>query len=181
MEQIEDQELVKSAKEDLEQFADIYDAYINKIYRYFLLRTSHRETAEDLTSQTFLNALRGFNSFEGDQKLAPWLFTIAHNVLVNNYKTKKSELLREDYDIESGVDIEVQTDKKMAEELLKIMVDQLPERDKEIIYLRVTSDLSFSEVAQILNIEENTARTAYYRAVQKLINSHQGRFKINYA
>ena len=77
---------------DKESFGILYDRYIEKIYQYIYYKTHHKETAEDLTSLTFvksLDYLPGFNEDNGNFKA--WLYRIARNNIIDHYRTKKIE------------------------------------------------------------------------------------------
>ena len=172
----DDWDLIAAAKGDPEKFTALYDKYLTPIYRYFMARVSHRETAEDLTSQTFLQAFNAFGGFDAKNKtFAPWLFTIAHNVLVNSYRKKPSLPLSSSFDIPSTAEQSVEkiTDGVISVEYLRQLVKALEDRDQEIVRLRTGDDLSFDQIGEVLGITETAARTAYHRAVQKLISIHR--------
>jgi RNA polymerase sigma-70 factor (ECF subfamily) len=171
MELQEELKLIESAKKDPEQFAKLYDHYVASVYRYFFARVGHKELAEDLTSQTFLQALAAIPRFRSNGlPLGPWLFKIAHNLLVNSYRTKKNLPLDEAVNVADKTDMVEQTDRALNIALLQSLMDQLSERDRDIVSLRAFSDLSFEQIAEVLEISNSAARTAYHRAVQKLTN-----------
>lgn len=165
---MEDENLVAEAKARPERFALLYDKYLTPVYRYFLVRTGHKETAEDLSSQTFLKAVEAFPRYETRAPFGAWLFTIARNLLMTNYR--KLPPLPLDYaeQMSAGGDLTEDLDKKMVREKLAKLISELPERDKQIVLLRTASELSFDEISAALNISSGAARTAYHRAVQKL-------------
>ncbi len=175
-----DLDLIMAAKEDPEAFVALYDKYLTPVYRYFLARVSHVETAEDLTSQTMLQAFRAFARYEPKNKIfGAWLFTIAHNILVNNYRKPKTLPIEEVYDLAQPDSLVEEVDLNLSRAQLVSMIDKLPARDKEILMLRSFDDLSFNQIGQVLNISETAARTAYHRAVQKLASRYQE--NMNYA
>lgn len=165
----EDLGLIKKAKKDPEEFTALYDKYVASIYRYFLARVSHKQKAEDLTSTTFLKAFKAFDNYEPVSNLfGTWLFTIARNVLIDNYKKLKTLPLENIDQIISNFDLESKTDTVLAKEKLKRLLEELSEKDKEVIDLRVNQDLSFRQIGKILGISEGGARTAHHRAVKRL-------------
>src|SRR3989344_6835233 len=88
---IEERKLIGAAKLNPENFATLYDFYVTSIYRYLIARTRHKETAEDLTSQTFLQAFKAFPNYEvRGLPFGAWLFKIAKNLLINNSKRPES-------------------------------------------------------------------------------------------
>lgn len=77
-----DDDLVQSARSDPRAFAPLYQRYVSPIYRYCYVRLGHRESAEDATSEVFMKALRGLDSYRGGV-FAAWLFKIAQNVVID--------------------------------------------------------------------------------------------------
>lgn len=165
---MEEEQLVADAKANPEKFALLYDKYLTPVYRYFLIRTGHKETAEDLSSQTFLKAVEAFPKYEMRAPFGAWLFTIAHNLLMTCYR--KLPPLPLDYaeQMAASGNIAEDLDNKLMREKLAGLIAGLPERDKQIVLLRTASDLSFEQISEVLNISSGAARTAYHRAVQKL-------------
>ena|SRR3989344_5099812 len=169
---------IAAAKNNPEAFALLYDKYLTPVYRYFLVRVSHVETAEDLSSQTFLQAFKAFARYEPrGQIFGTWLFTIAHNILVNNYRKPSTRALDEAGDLASGQNIENEVAGQLAREQLRALLNSLNMRDREIVTLRSADDLSFLQIAEVLQISETAARTAYHRAVQKLASIYQEKMK----
>jgi RNA polymerase sigma-70 factor (ECF subfamily) len=163
--------LIERAKANPEHFTEIYDIYLDQIYRYFYVRTSHKETAEDLTSQTFLQAFAALPRYEPrGLPLGAWLFKIAHNLLVNSYRKPEPYGLDQALELAGGEDILEHTDTKLSIEKIKKFIEELPDRDRDIVFMRSSADLSFAQIAEVIDISEGAARTAYHRAIQKLIS-----------
>ncbi|OGE86060.1 MAG: hypothetical protein A3J48_04055 [Candidatus Doudnabacteria bacterium RIFCSPHIGHO2_02_FULL_46_11] len=172
----DDLTLISEAKHNPEAFTGLYDKYLTNVYRYFVARVSHTQTAEDLTSQTFLQAFKAFERYEAKvNSFGPWLFTIAHNILVNNYRKVPTLPIAENFDIAGNDNPARDAELALARAKLTKMLNDLPERDREVVMLRNTDDLSFAQIGMVLNITEQAARTAHHRAVQKLIqmSSHK--------
>ena len=89
-----DHELVaKIQSGEADHFIALYDKYIDKIYRFLLYRIQHAETAEDLTSQTFLKALDNIHAFDASKgTFQAWLYKIAYNSLIDHYRKHKPTL-----------------------------------------------------------------------------------------
>ncbi|MDD4954317.1 MAG: sigma factor, partial [Candidatus Omnitrophica bacterium] len=79
----EEQALVSRAQEhQQEAFAELYERYFNKIYRYCVLKIGNREDAEDMAQQVFIKAAQSISSFKWrDVPFSAWLYRIAHNQL----------------------------------------------------------------------------------------------------
>jgi len=151
------------------EFAKLYDEYIEKIYRFIFLKVSSRETAEDLTSQVFLNF---WQAREGVKDPRAFLYRIARNLVIDFYRQKeKSPLLAEEM-MAVLVDEKANTEYKvvLAADVAQIkdaLVKIKPEYSEAII-LHYLEDLPISEVAQILERPEGTIRVMLHRGLEEL-------------
>ncbi len=153
-----------------DSFIPLYDAYVDKIYRFLFYRINHKETAEDLTSQTFLKAYDNIHSFQSDKgTFQAWLYRIAYNLLIDHYRKYKPS-----YDISFAEQI-ASTDRteKLVEDYfnqqqVQDLLQQLPEATQELIILRIWEDLPYAEIAKILNKTENSLKMQFSRAMSAL-------------
>ncbi len=169
MPEITDNILVARTREDLQNFSEIYEKYVNKIFRYFATRTADKQLAEDLTSDTFFKALNNFDKYKNDLgTFSSWLFRIGHNLMIDYFRKKKTDPL-EDFDqMPSKEKLEEETHVKLiAEEIYKLLAD-FDKEEKEIFLLKITSQLKFKEIAEITGKSENTIKTKYFRTLKKL-------------
>jgi len=153
-----------------EDFLRYYEGYKNKIFNYFWYRTGFdQELAEDLTSEVFLKAFEKKNHFDPSKSFGPWIFTIAHNHLVNFYKGQK---IRIDFEALKNVFRQKEflkgVEDKIEIEKLMELIKGLPEYYKEILTLRYIDQLEIKEIAEFLNKEEGTVRVAIHRALKEL-------------
>ncbi len=81
--------LVAQARRDPQAFAALYDRYFDAVYRYCYRRLGSREAAEDATSQVFLQALTALPRYREGGAFRSWLFTIAHNVVINRARARR--------------------------------------------------------------------------------------------
>ena len=156
-----------------ENFVLLYDNYLDKIYRFLFFRTNHEETAEDLTSQTFLKALDKIKSFDAEKgTFQAWLYRIAHNLLVDHYRSP-----RKDVDLDQAVNIaDESSPEKDVDDLFntlkaKKLLSTLPEQTQTLIILRVWEDLSYTEISKIMDKSEASLKMQFSRAVSALRNS----------
>ena len=151
-------------------FIDLYDLYIDKIYRFLYYRINHQQTAEDLTSQTFLKALNNIQTFDGAKgTFQAWLYKIAYNLLIDHYRKFKPTLDLTYAEQTASQDNSEQLaeqyfNKRQVAELLQ----QLPEATQELIILRVWEELPYAEIAKILNKTENSLKMQFSRAISSL-------------
>jgi len=179
----EEKELVRQAQKAPDAFAKLYDQYYPKIFGYILRRTANLEAAQDITSETFFNALRKLWQFRWRNiSFSSWLYKIATNE-INQYfrkaEYKKSLSLEElqeqgfepisSHDPESEL-IEAQEQLKQYQDFLEIQgkIVRLPAKYQEVIALRFFEQKQIKKIAEILGKKEGTIKSLLYRAVEKL-------------
>jgi len=167
-------ELIEKAQNgNKDAFGQLFDRYFNKIFKYLLVRCGSSELAEDLAENVFLKAwmhLPSFKAVDGKVQFQAWLFRIAHNMLVDFYRTKKDALSLEDHPNE------VRDDKHPEYEIIKRedqvnmieAVRSLDELSQQVIICRFHSGLSHRETSQVLGIGEGNVRVIQFRALKKL-------------
>jgi RNA polymerase sigma factor (sigma-70 family) len=151
-------------------FNKIYETYGNQVYKYLVSLTRDASLAEELTQETFYQAVKSIHKFREDCKLSVWLCQIAK---YSYYKHKKKHKNHEDYDItqENMIDSESPEyiyEKKDSKLSILKAIHMLEEPYKEVISLRTYSELSFKEIGEIFQKTENWARITFYRGKTKL-------------
>ncbi|MGN6522559.1 MAG: sigma-70 family RNA polymerase sigma factor [Actinomycetes bacterium] len=165
---------------DSEAFAAIYDAYVDSIYRYISFRVGDHALAEDLTSETFLRALRRLPSFTWQGRdIGAWFVTIARNLVTDHYKSGRNryELVsdeisdhdRADDGIEDGVVSALDNADLLA------AVTSLKDEQRECVVLRFLQGLSIAETALVMGRSEGAVKQLQLRAVRALARAVEGR------
>jgi RNA polymerase sigma-70 factor (ECF subfamily) len=167
----EEDALVRASQRgDRQAFARLVERYWDSLYRWLYHLTRNRHTAEDLVQETFLKAFRGLNRFQAGSNFRAWLFRIAHNSYANQRRTaaRVRHNLADDIPArqESPEDL-AQTRESMAH--LARAVSKLPPDFRAAFLLRIEEDLSFRQIADVLNLTEETARWRVFKARQKLL------------
>ncbi len=148
----------------------IYDEHAKTVY-YFLLSLCHNpHTAQDLTQETFLRAYQSMNRFDGSCKLSVWLCQIAKHLWYQYLEKHKHEALKTQEDTaELALDTETQVFAKY--ELIQVLKElhNLPEQMREVLYIKMSSELTFREIGEILGKSENWARVTYFRGKEKIM------------
>ena len=179
----EEKELVKQAQKAPDAFAKLYDQYYPKIFGYVLRRTANLEAAQDITSETFFNALRKLWQFQWRSiSFSSWLYKIASNEINQHFRKaeyKKSISLEElqeqgfepisSHNPESEL-MEAQEKLKQHQDFLEIQVKivRLPAKYQEVIALRFFEQKQIKEISEILGKKEGTVKSLLHRAVEKL-------------
>ena len=142
---------------------EVFREYSDMIYRWLLARTGDPEISEEITQETFYQAVMHADRYDNTCKVSTWLCSIASNKLKEYYrKHPPDEELKEDAGIFPPPEESVLSDEsKMA---LYRAVHSLPEPMREVVHLRAFADLSFRQIGDIFGKTENWARVTFYRA-----------------
>lgn len=168
-----EQKLVSEAKKgNSESFGVLYDHYLPKIYRFILVKTSHREQAEDLTHQTFLKAWEGISGYnDKGHPFGSWLYRIARNTVVDHYRKNKIRISIEDVSPEAlGIDDSLTANLEIKFEWREVLgaMRDLSEVEQDILIMRFVEDMPHTEVAKAVNKSESAVKVIQHRAIKKL-------------
>ena len=170
-----DEELLikKAISGDKEAFGYLYDHYFIQIFKYLLIRTNTQEDAEDMTEIVFMKAWEHLPHFGGkkkDRNFRPWLYKIAHNTVVDHYRTRKHFLPLEmalHISIGEGEPGRIALKNEESRRIIQA-VKQLDEISQKVIISRFYGDLSHKETALSTGINVNNVRVIQYRALKKI-------------
>jgi len=163
--------------EENRMFIEIYDEFAEPIYRYIHYKTCHRETAEDLTSQTFLKAMEKWRQFSKSKgALSSWLYTIARNLVTDHFRSGgKWGFTRGDisdiWDLPAKDDLVKELIKEETKAELYRALNLLSPQQREVILLRVWEDLPYKEISAISGKSEANCKMLFSRALKKLKSS----------
>ncbi len=154
---------------DQKAFADIMDRYKDSIYYMLLKMVSNKEDAMDLTVETFARAFEKLDSYKPEFAFSTWLFRLASNGSIDYIRRKKLNVVSLDLYDQQGNDksIFVRSDtpnpeeksiRKQQDELLKAIIDKLPNRYRILINLYYFEELSVEEIALQLDLPRNTVK-----------------------
>lgn len=148
-----------------------YREYAVMVYKFLLSLCYEEELAEELTQETFYQAVRSVDRYDGSCKVSTWLCQIAKHLWYREIERRKrkgtSELTADMESLEKPVEEQLTMKEEKMELFRKVHV--LDEISKEIVLLRVTGAFSFKEIAELFGKNENWARVTYYRAKQKIL------------
>lgn len=157
-----------------EKFSQIYDTHINKIYRFVFLKVNSRETAEDLTSETFLRIWRTLKAEKKVKNLNAFLYKTARNLVIDFYRNRSKDT---SVSIESCQEREMIDHKNNPEEKffaeqdlnsIKAALSGLNEDYQNVIIWHYLDDLSVQEIAEILNKNNGAVRVILHRGLKEL-------------
>ncbi len=164
-----------SQRGDTEAFASLYDHYAEPIYRYVYFRVADYHLAEDITSQIFIKMWQKLPSYRiGEASISAWLYRIAHNAVVDHYRTRKTAISLED--LQSGEvgredETEENLEQHMQMEQLRKALQELTQGQREVLILRFIEGLSVREIARQLGKRQGAVRALKMRGLRELAKS----------
>jgi RNA polymerase sigma-70 factor (ECF subfamily) len=149
-------------------FQDLYQSYATEVYRFAYWLTGDGFEAEDITSETFVRAWISRSRIR-TETLRAYLFTIARNVYLEQYRKRKREVALEDVhaDPSPGPDTLVEYQQQLRE--IQEFLQTLPECDRAAFILRVQHELPYAEIARVLKLSLSAAKVKVHRVRKKLI------------
>ena len=149
--------------------ATVYDAYARRIYRYFYSRVENLADADDLAAQTFLSVIEALPRYQHRGHFSAWIFQIARSKAMDFFRRDHSTLQE---DVEPGGFIFDETMDQVIQgqtvETLRLKIKLLDEDERELLRLRFVVDLSYVEIAELLERKQDAVRKAVNRIVERL-------------
>ncbi|MEF9905533.1 ECF subfamily RNA polymerase sigma factor, BldN family [Streptomyces sp. P9-A2] len=167
-------ELVERAQAgEADAFGRLYDQYSDTVYRYIYYRVGSKANAEDLTSETFLRALRRIGTFTWQGRdFGAWLVTIARNLVADHFKSSRFRLEVTTGEMLDANEVARSPEDSVLEYLsnaaLLDAVQRLNPQQRECVTLRFLQGLSVAETARVMGKNEGAIKTLQYRAVRTL-------------
>ena len=155
-------------------FEQIYNTYFKSVYHYIRKLSGDEHVAEEITSETFLKAMKSIGDFRGECDMRVWICQIAKNTYNSYLKKSKRIASVDETEVQSIVDpnafIEEQIGIQDETQQIRKILHTIPEPYKEIFMWRVFGELSFKEIGDLYNKTDNWACVTYHRA-RKMIQS----------
>lgn len=154
----------------MESIEELYEKYAKSIKNHIFWITKDINLAEEIMQETFVVAITQINKFRGECDIYVWLYSIAKKILYKKLKKDKSKNVISIDEIELVDNTKIEEDYISNDNKLKLYEDiqRLDINTREVMYLRLTGDLTFKEIGKILNKSENWARVTFFRGKQKL-------------
>lgn len=166
----EDLDLVKEVKKgSVSAFQTLYMRHLDAIYRYFFFQTRDKFLAEDLAQDVFIRVWRAIDHYDPKKgAFTSWMYRIAHNLLIDHYRGKKTLSLKEGLEASYTEDWLEKLDHNEKIIKVKNALENLPKDYQEVVILRFFEDLSVEEVSEITGKSEENVRVIQHRAIRKL-------------
>ncbi len=155
---------------EVEAFGTLVGRWENRIYRLALRLLEHPEDAREVTQETFLAAFRKLHQFRGRARFSSWLYRIALNCCYDRLRERRVEPipLEEAESIAAEEKVLGQIHKKQVAERVRRALHALPVEMRQVIILKEYEELTFEEIAEILDIPVSTAKTRLYAGLDHL-------------
>ncbi len=163
---------------DHEAFAQLVEAYEDKVYNLCLRMCSDREDAKDLAQEAFLKAWRGLRFYKQEAAFSTWLYRLTSNVCIDYLRQKKRRSVVSFVTAdEEGIQLDIPDptptpEQQVMDEQTKARVanamSQLEEEFRLVLTLRVVEELSYDEIAEIMDLKVGTVKSRLARAREKL-------------
>ena len=161
--------LVRRAQKDPKQFGEIYDIYVHRVYRFLYSQGLSRVEADDVAAQTFLDALEALPRYREEGRFAGWLFSIARNRMRDHFRTlSRDRSLDEMVEPTEGTSIPDRIDQQRMIEAVRELIQQLEPAQRELLNLRYAADLTFREIAHVVEDNEEAVKKRLYRLIASL-------------
>ena len=156
---------------DAEAFGQLYDLYINRIYRHIYYRVGNKEESEDLTQRVFINAWKAIGKYKKTASpFLAWLMRISHNMVVDFYRSKKDkdyldiEIVAKDLDSNP----ERLAEANLSQRQIRKTILQLPDEQQQVIMMSFIEGFTYTEIASALGKSEGAIRVIQHRALKKM-------------
>ncbi len=161
--------LIAAARKEPREFGALYERYANRVFRYLYSRTKDLQTAEDITSQTFLSAFESFGRFRGDGHFSSWLFGIARHKVNDHFRkhrmTTSLDAVTEISDEHDTLANAVFSDESAG---VQRLIKQLSEKEQELLRLRFLAELSYAKIARLVHRSEGAVKKSIYRLLARV-------------
>lgn len=169
-----DQYLIDAALKDPDAFGELVKRYQDRVYSFALRMTGNPDDALDLAQETMIRAYKALRSFNRDAPFAPWIYKIVANLSINFLKRQRTQRL-----VLAQVKIEEETRVQSVESLVEqrdtqrivhAAIMSLPGQYRAAILLRHIYQLSYEEIASVLEIPVGTVKTRIFRGRRILLS-----------
>ena len=155
----------------MQDIEKIYEEYYETVNKYLFCLTHNNDISEELTQETFYKAVKKIDTYNGDCKISVWLCQIAKNLWYDECRKKQKIINTEENDLLNVQALDTIEEQVIANDekiYLYKKMQTLDDKTREVMYLRITGELSFKEIGIILNRTENWARVTFYRGKNQL-------------
>ena len=161
--------VAQAARGSFEAFGKLYHKYVSNIYQYVFYKVKDKMTAEDITQQVFVKALKAIGTCKGKEStFSPWLYRIAYNQTIDTFRKAKPKLTIKIEISEENRDLVQETHDDLRKQELLEVIDELPQNQKDVIILKFIEGLDNGEIGKVLGKSQGAIRILQMRALSAL-------------
>jgi RNA polymerase sigma-70 factor, ECF subfamily len=154
-------------------FDELYKRYSGPLLNFFFrMLNNDREKAEDMLHDLFLKIIEKPESFDGNKKFNTWFYTLASNMIKNEYRSRQIRSDHEKQTLANGYELfELNSesfDKKLFDKRLQLEIGKLDVDAKTIFNLRFVEDMSIKQIAEIMNCPDGTVKSRLFYITKQL-------------
>lgn len=158
---------------DAEAYGQLYDYYVDRIFRFIFFKVSSHEEAEDLTSEVFLKTWEYINGTKKKiENFNALIYRVARNCVIDHYRTRKDSQRETDEDqllkIQDKRDLADEVETKMEIVNIEKHLNKLKDDHREVLVLRYIEEFSIAEIAEIIGKRKSNVRVLLHRALKAL-------------
>ena len=156
---------------DRDAFEKLYKAYQGRLFRYLLRMVGDTGAAEELTNDTMIAAWKAASTFKGESRPSTWLFSIARNKALNSMRGKKPVMVEAETALAmaaSSDSPERSVTRGSLRDTMKLALQELSPEHREVMELTFYQELSYQEIAEIMECPVNTVKTRMFYAKKRL-------------
>ena len=159
----------RSAKDDFEAFGELYNIYLDRIYRYVFYHVKDKMTAEDLTEEIFMKAWKSIGKYRGKGQLfSSWLYRIAHNHVIDSFRTNRQNVSLHMDPPTYGHDPVLEAERYSMQQKIRELISYLPHQQKQVVILKFIEGLDNHEIGAITRKSQGAIRAIQMRALATL-------------
>lgn len=171
MTNLHEEKVAQAIEGDKDAFGDLYEIFLDEIYHYIFYRVERAEEAEDLTEIVFLRAWQALgHNPPREIPFRLWLYRIAHNAVIDHYRTRKNNLALDEAPPLAAPDdsLEYLVGQREQQAMIDRTMLQLKADHQQILTYRFFAGLSHREIALVMERDEQAVRALQYRAIKAL-------------
>lgn len=153
-----------------QELSSLFQDLFEPIYRYVYFRVGHKQETEDLVSLVFEKVITRHDTYSVQEhaSMRSWVFRVAHNTVIDHYRTRKTTEAIDDISVLTEYSLEKEFDVSIETERVRALIHRLPGRQREILLLRYHAQLSYAEIADLLGIEPKSASSLLSKALAQV-------------
>ena len=170
--ELEDSLVKRAVQRDRVAFANLYDRYVDQVYKHVYYRVANQADAEDITQEVFIKAWKAINKYKRTgAPFVAWLIAIARNLIADHYRVREKLVSLDEVETirdsaETGP--EAMTEASLNKGYVRNAISKLKGDKQKVILMHFIDGFSYGEIAKVLNKSEGAVRVIQYRALNDL-------------